>query len=73
MKAQLSENTNYYKANPTDGVIKQRLKEIGLDIPFEAYSVGNDQGQIAIFPCDDFGKEQARENAKLFVEAYNRE
>lgn len=59
--------TAYYKPYGTTFTQRQMLKKHGYDKEFECFSVGNNKGQVALFPTDDTGKEVAEANAKLFV------
>jgi len=43
-----------------DGEDAEKLKSVGLPIRFEALSVGNEQGQIAIIPLDNSNEFNAR-------------
>jgi hypothetical protein len=70
-KASVGGLTDLYKSVITDTHAYTDKQLEYLNRPFIAYSVVNAYGQIAIFPCDDFGDEQAKKNAELFCKAYN--
>lgn len=61
----IGETTNFYKLAPTDLHMEITMKIHGLDKSFECLSVGNEHGQFAIIPMDDFGKIAAYSHAKL--------
>ena len=62
--------TSKYKALPLREE-RRIMKKNNIPAKFEAVSVGNDKGQAALFPTDDFGEEKAFEFAKKFAELLN--
>lgn len=60
-----------YKVIPRTEQQKELMDKNGVNYEFTAFSVGNEKGQAAIFPIDDFGEEKAKLFAKLFADMLN--
>lgn len=71
MKYSVGQKLATYITVPQTEQEKNAYKGHEDKLQFQAYSVGNESGQVAIFPTDDFGEEQALKHAQNFCNLLN--
>lgn len=70
-KYTVGEILGLYEAIPETETQKRLCKNINLK--FKAFSVGNKEGQVAIFPVDEIGVKKAKEHANKLCDLLNSE